>query len=75
MTIEGEAIGQVEGLRFSVDPAARHEDRRMLLAAAEKGLPKLLGERAEALAASDMAELEIERGAIRWQGRDVGRDH
>ena len=56
VTIEGEALGHVEGLRFSVDPAARHEDRRMLLAAAEKGLPKLLGERAEALAASDMAE-------------------
>ena len=69
VTIEGEALGQVEGLRFSVDPAARHEDRRMLLAAAEKGLPKLLGERAEALAASDMAELELARGAIRWRGQ------
>ncbi len=69
VTIEGEALGQVEGLRFSVDPAARHEDRRMLLAAAEKGLPKLLGERAEALAASDMAELELARGAIRWKGQ------
>ena len=41
----------------------------MLLAAAEKGLPKLLGERAEALAASDMAELELARGAIRWRGQ------
>ena len=71
VSVEGEALGKVEGLRFSVDASARHEDRRMLLAAAEKALPRLLGEKAQALAASDMAELSLTRGAIRWKGQDL----
>nr|WP_247718003.1 helicase-related protein [Qipengyuania proteolytica] len=71
VTVEGEHLGTVEGFRFTVDSAARHEDRRMLLAAAEKALPRILGQKAEALAASDMAELELARGAIRWRGQDI----
>ncbi|WP_421993450.1 helicase-related protein [Qipengyuania sp.] len=73
VSVEGEVLGHVEGLRFAVDPSARHEDRRMLLAAAEKALPKLLGEKAEALAASDMEEIELERGAIRWNGQELAK--
>ncbi len=71
VSVEGEVLGHVEGLRFAVDPSARHEDRRMLLAAAEKALPRLLGEKAEALAASEMEGVELARGAIRWNGQEL----
>ncbi|MCV0383267.1 MAG: helicase [Erythrobacter sp.] len=68
--VEDETIGRVEGLRFHVDHSASHADRKMLLAAAEKALPRLLGERVDRLLASGMADVTLSRGAIRW-GRQV----
>ncbi|MBY6127324.1 helicase [Qipengyuania aquimaris] len=73
LLVEDEALGKVEGFHFEVDPAANHADRKMLLAAAEKSLPRILGERAEALAASDMADVELSRGAIRWNGQMLAK--
>ena len=73
VTVEGEVLGHVAGLRFTVDPSARQEDRRMLLAAAEKALPRLLGEKAVALAKSDFGEVELARGAIRWRGQELAK--
>ena len=73
VSVEGEPMGTIEGLRFTVDPSARHEDRRMLLAAAEKALPRLLGEKAEALAASGLEDLEIARGELRWHGQPLAK--
>ncbi|MEX0342993.1 MAG: helicase-related protein [Erythrobacter sp.] len=73
VSVEGEVLGHVEGLRFAVDPSARHEDRRMMLAAAEKALPKLLGEKAKSLAESEMEEIELARGAIRWGGQELAK--
>ena len=73
LLVEDEALGKVEGFRFAVDQAANHADRKMLLAAAEKALPRILGEKAEALATSDMADVELSRGAIRWQGHMLAK--
>lgn len=73
VSIEGEQLGHVEGLRFVVDPSARHEDRRMLLAAAEKALPRLLGKKAEALAASVTTDVDLEQGLIRSKGQNLAR--
>ncbi|WP_375290588.1 helicase-related protein [Qipengyuania sp.] len=73
--VEDEAIGRLEGFRFIVDHAANHADHKMLLAAAEKALPRLLGQRAEALAASGLDGVTLERGALRWSGRDLARLH
>ena len=64
--VEDEAIGHVEGLRFLVDPAAGHADRKMLLAAAERALPQHLGARADTLVTSDLEGVELRGGAIRW---------
>ncbi|GMM91820.1 helicase-related protein [Qipengyuania sp. MTN3-11] len=66
VSVEGEAIGKVGGLRFDVDHSASHADRKMLLAAAEKALPRLLGERVDRLIAAELADVTLERGAIRW---------
>ena len=71
--VEEEAIGHIEGFRFVVDRTADHAEGKMLLAAAEKALPRLLGERAEALAASGLDGVTLESGALRWQGRELAR--
>jgi ATP-dependent RNA helicase SUPV3L1/SUV3 len=69
LTVESEVIGRLDGLRFTVDPAAGVADRRMLLAAGEKALPTLLERRVEWLLAEGRGELGISGGAVHWQGR------
>lgn len=73
LLVEDEPIGHVEGFRFKVDHAASHGDRKMLLAAGEKALPRILSDRAEALIASQMEGASLDRGAIRWQGQELAR--
>ena len=73
--VEDEPIGHLEGFRFVVDRAANHAEGKMLLAAAEKALPRLLGERAEALAASGLEGVALAAGTLRWQGRELARLH
>ncbi len=66
VTVDGETIGHLKGFRFIVDPQVRAVQKRMLLAAAERRLGKVLTERAQAiLTASD--------GALRLHG-DPGTD-
>ena len=72
VTVEEEAIGHLEGFRFVVDPLANHADRRMLLAAAEKALPRLLAKRAKEVA-DDPCAVELKGGALHWNGRDLAR--
>ena len=55
VSVDDEPIGRLAGFRFEVDPAARAGDRKLLLAAAERHLPDLLGERAKAL----LREVEV----------------
>ena len=71
LTVEGEAIGRLDGFRFVVDPNATAADRKMLLAAGEKALPGLLAQRAQWLLDEGLAELEVSKGAIRWQDRTL----
>ncbi|MDX3900685.1 MAG: helicase-related protein [Sphingobium sp.] len=49
VTVDGEAIGRLDGFRFSVDPHARVQDRKMLLAAAERRLGRILRVKADEL--------------------------
>lgn len=66
--VEDEPIGKVDGFRFIPDQAANHADRKMLLAAAEKGLPRILGEKAVTLAQSECADVELQKAELRWNG-------
>ena len=61
VTVEGQVIGHLDGFRFVVDADASHEDRKLMLAAAEKHLPQLLAAKAAALVASELGELELGR--------------
>ncbi|MEM6476067.1 MAG: helicase-related protein [Pseudomonadota bacterium] len=69
VTVEGEVIGRLDGFRFAVDPDATLADRKMLLAAGERAMPGILAQRAKWLLDAGIEELDIERGAICWQGR------
>ena len=69
--VEDQPIGHLEGFRFVVDPAAGHHDRRMMLAAAEKHLPRLLASRAQALIDRELGALVLEDGAVLREGRAV----
>jgi ATP-dependent RNA helicase SUPV3L1/SUV3 len=77
VAVEGEIIGTLDGFRFTPDPAARAGEKRMLLAAAERHLPKEFERRCTALAAAPDAEFSLSfDGAlpprILWNGARVG---
>jgi ATP-dependent RNA helicase SUPV3L1/SUV3 len=72
------AIGRLQGFAFEVDPAARHADRKMLLATAERRLGHEYEKRAAALVADtdDHFSLRTEAEqpvAILWRGHEVAR--
>jgi ATP-dependent RNA helicase SUPV3L1/SUV3 len=72
------AIGRLQGFHFEVDPAARHADRKMLLATAERRLGGEYEKRAAALVADDDARFELgtaagESVSIQWRGHEVAR--
>ncbi|MFU7527121.1 helicase-related protein [Qipengyuania sp. ASV99] len=71
VSVEGEVIGRLEGFRFTVDPNAASQDRKMLLAAGEKALPGILAQRAGWLLSDGLGELAIERGAISWNSQPI----
>ncbi len=72
------AIGRLQGFAFEVDPTARHADRKMLLATAERRLAGEYEKRAAALVADsdDHFALRTEADqpvAILWRGHEVAR--
>ena len=71
--VEDQPIGHLEGFRFVVDADASHEDRKLMLAAAEKHLPRLLATKAQALVKDELGELTIEQGEVRRDGRAIAR--
>ncbi|MDZ4308459.1 MAG: helicase-related protein [Allopontixanthobacter sp.] len=71
LSVEDEPIGRVEGLRFSVDHGTSHADRKMLLAAGEKAMPRILSDKVDALLAADLAGVELKDGAIWWEGQRI----
>jgi len=72
--VDDEPIGRLDGFRFVVDPLARADDRKLLLAAAERHLPALLGKRAQTLVEAAGADaLSVDGAQVQWQGKPVGR--
>jgi ATP-dependent RNA helicase SUPV3L1/SUV3 len=72
------AIGRLQGFHFEVDPSARHADRKMLLATAERRLGGEFVKRAAALVADEDRQFALvtEPGrpvAIAWRGHEVAR--
>jgi ATP-dependent RNA helicase SUPV3L1/SUV3 len=78
VTVGSFPIGRMEGFAFEVDPTARHADRKMLLATAERRLGGEYEKRAAALAADtdDHFTLRTDPGqpvAVLWRGHEVAR--
>ncbi|HEY0312531.1 MAG TPA: helicase-related protein [Allosphingosinicella sp.] len=78
VTVGSFAIGRMEGFAFEVDPSARHADRKMLLATAERRLGGEYEKRAAALVADTdehfTLRTEAEKPvAILWRGHEVAR--
>ena len=72
--VDGEPIGHLAGFRFSIDPATRLADRKLLLAAAERHLPALRRARAEALLAAlaqGNAALTLNAALLSWEGEPL----
>jgi ATP-dependent RNA helicase SUPV3L1/SUV3 len=78
VTVGSFPIGRMEGFAFEVDPAAKHADRKMLLATAERRLGGEYERRAAALVADadDNFSLRTVAGepvAVLWRGHEVAR--
>lgn len=76
--VEGEVIGTLSGFSFTPDAAARGQDHKRLLAAAELRLPKELARRAARLVGASDADFSLVTLAgapirVRWEGLDIGR--
>jgi ATP-dependent RNA helicase SUPV3L1/SUV3 len=78
VTVGSYPIGRMEGFAFEVDPTARHSDRKMLLATAERRLGGEYEKRGAALTADsdDHFSLRTEADtpvALLWRGHEVAR--
>jgi ATP-dependent RNA helicase SUPV3L1/SUV3 len=78
VTVGSFPIGRMEGFAFEVDPTARHSDRKMLLATAERRLGGEYEKRAAALAADTDEHFTLRSGAgqpvaVLWRGHEVAR--
>ena len=78
VAVEGEIIGTLDGFRFTADPTARAGEKRMLLAAAERHLPREFARRCAALVAAPdddfaLAFDGIAPPRILWRGSRVGK--
>ncbi|VAW10343.1 ATP-dependent DNA helicase [hydrothermal vent metagenome] len=75
VTVEGEFIGKLDGLRFALDTASQNGvDTKALRAAALKVLAGELGQRAAKLVAEDNVAFALtDGGYITWRGAPVAR--
>jgi len=78
--VDGETLGMLNGFRFVVDPQARGGDRKLLLAAAERRLGKMLTVQAEELIAAPDGELVLmaapgDMPGIGWKDQTVATLH
>jgi ATP-dependent RNA helicase SUPV3L1/SUV3 len=74
--VDGTGIGMLNGFDFSVDPAARHAEKRMVMAAAERTLVQEFGRRAKALAEDTASGFTLHVAgaavpAIKWRDQLV----
>ncbi|MGB3754016.1 MAG: helicase-related protein [Parerythrobacter sp.] len=75
LLVDGETIGHVEGFRFTVDASARLVDRKLLLAAGERALPRILAEQARTWTANGHDGLALKDGALYWEGQRLASIH
>lgn len=71
--VEGMFVGRLEGLRFVTDLSATSGDRRLLTAAAHRGLQREIGRRIAALEKAANADFNLSNdGNIQWNKQSIG---
>jgi ATP-dependent RNA helicase SUPV3L1/SUV3 len=78
VAVDGEEIGTLKGFAFLPDAAARGQDHKRLLAAADLRLPKELARRAQRLADAPDAQISLTTDPgkpvrLHWAGVELGR--
>lgn len=73
LLVEDQAIGKLEGFRFAIDPHAAAGDRKMLLSAGEKALPRILAAQAEKLRENGLEGISLENGRVMWGAQEIAR--
>jgi ATP-dependent RNA helicase SUPV3L1/SUV3 len=73
VSVEEHVLGHLQGFHFAVAADARVADKRMLLAAAERGLAGELKRRGEALIAAADDAFALADGGVSWGGVAVAR--
>ena len=74
VSVEGHAIGHLEGFRFRPDRAAEGQDAKAVAAASQKALALEFEARAARLGASPNSDFALGTdGKLRWQGQIVGQ--
>jgi ATP-dependent RNA helicase SUPV3L1/SUV3 len=76
VAVEGESIGKLEGFTFTVDHTAKHSDKRLAMAAAERALGSELQRRALALSDEKTRAITLQFAppvppVIAWNGEVV----
>jgi len=77
VSVEGEVLGRLNGFQFEVSGDARHQDKKILLAAAERHLGATLNKKAKEVAMSGDNEFTLGtnqdgKAAILWQENLLG---
>lgn len=77
VSVEDQVIGTLNGFRFTPDAAARGQDHKRLLAAAELRLPKELARRAQRLVEAPNAHFSLvtepgQKVEVHWSGLPLG---
>jgi ATP-dependent RNA helicase SUPV3L1/SUV3 len=74
VTVEGHAVGRLEGLTFHPEATGEKEGDKALLNAAKEALRTEIGQRVSRLAADDDVLFKMdEAGTIHWRGTPVAR--
>jgi ATP-dependent RNA helicase SUPV3L1/SUV3 len=74
VVVEGEYVGRLDGFRFTPDTTETGDDRKALLAAANRALRGEIAARVRALASDPDDRFDLaDDGRIRWRGAAVAR--
>ena len=74
VTVEGHAVGRLEGFRFRPDPSADGEELRTLRAASAQALQAQFAHRADKFYNAPDTEIDVtEQGGLMWGADAVGR--
>lgn len=74
VTVEGHAVGRIEGFRFRPDPAAGAEELKTLRAASLQALAAQFAHRADKFYNAPDTEIDVtEQGGLMWGADAVGR--